>query len=140
MKMSSIALAVFLTGFSSLGYAEKATYMIEPTHTYVNWEAKHFGTSTSRGRFDKKTGSITLDKAAKTGTVDVTIQTDSISTGFAGFDKHLRGEDFFASEKLPFSIVCSICSTVGSISETESPQALSSAEIMSMERNLFIMY
>ena len=101
MKMSSIALPVFLTGFSSLGYAEKATYMIEPTHTYVNWEAKHFGTSTSRGRFDKKTGSITLDKAAKTGTVDVTIQTDSISTGFAGFDKHLRGEDFFASEKFP---------------------------------------
>ena len=34
--------------------AQSATYAIEPTHTFVNFEAKHFGTSTLRGRFDKK--------------------------------------------------------------------------------------
>jgi|GEM_PF-5240611 len=88
MKLSSIALTFGLAAISSISCAQSATYMIEPTHTYVTWEAKHFGTSTSRGRFDKKAGSITLDKTAKTGSVDVAIQTDSINTGFSVFDKH----------------------------------------------------
>jgi polyisoprenoid-binding protein YceI len=101
MKLSSIALTFGLAAISSISCAQSATYMIEPTHTYVTWEAKHFGTSTSRGRFDKKAGSITLDKTAKTGSVDVAIQTDSINTGFSVFDKHLQSEEFFASEKFP---------------------------------------
>jgi polyisoprenoid-binding protein YceI len=95
MKLSSIALTFGLAAISSISCAQSATYMIEPTHTYVTWEAKHFGTSTSRGRFDKKAGSITLDKTAKTGSVDVAIQTDSINTGFAAFDKHLQSEETF---------------------------------------------
>ena len=63
------ALAAILTAAAvpSAAWAESANYQIDPTHTFVTWEAKHFGTSTSRGRFDKKSGMITYDKAAKTG-------------------------------------------------------------------------
>ena len=81
--------------------AQSATYALEPTHTTVFFEAKHFGTSTNRGRWDKKEGTITYDKAAKTGKVDVTLDMNSISTGVAPFDGHLKSKDFFAAAEFP---------------------------------------
>jgi polyisoprenoid-binding protein YceI len=99
----NILLAAFAGAavFSGAAMAQSATYQIEPTHTFVTWEAKHFGTSTSRGRFDKKAGSITLDKAAKTGKAEITIEMASINTGVAPFDGHLKSKDFFAAEEFP---------------------------------------
>ena len=78
-----------------------ASYKVEPTHTFVTWEAKHFGTSTSRGRFDKKDGAIDIDTIAKTGKVEIVIDMKSNSTGVAPFDKHLASKDFFNSEEFP---------------------------------------
>ncbi len=80
------------------------TYVIEPTHTFVTWEAKHFGTSTSRGRFDKKDGSITIDTIAKTGKVEINIDLKSISTGTPVFDKLLQGKNFFNSDEFPTAV------------------------------------
>jgi polyisoprenoid-binding protein YceI len=96
-----LALLALVTSFSGIASAQSTTYTIEPTHTFVTWEAKHFGTSTSRGRFDKKSGSITIDKTAKTGKAEITIDMKSMNTGVAPFDKHLTGEDFFAADKFP---------------------------------------
>ena len=81
--------------------AQSATYAIDPTHTAVTFEAKHFGVSTLRGRWDKKEGSVTLDKAAKTGKVELTIDMASISTGTGPFDGHLKSKDFFDVEQFP---------------------------------------
>lgn len=81
--------------------AQSATYAIDPTHTQVVFEAKHFGVSTNRGRWDKKEGTVTLDKAAKTGKVELTIDMASISTGIGPFDGHLKSKDFFATEQFP---------------------------------------
>jgi len=78
-----------------------ATYNIDPTHTFVTFEVDHFGTSTNRGRFDKKEGVVEFDPAAKTGKVELTIDTTSINTGVAPFTKHLQGADFFNAEKHP---------------------------------------
>lgn len=96
-----LALLALVAGFSGLASAQSTTYTIEPTHTFVTWEAKHFGTSTSHGRFDKKSGSIIIDKTAKTGKAEITIEMKSMNTGVAPFDKHLTGEDFFAADKFP---------------------------------------
>jgi polyisoprenoid-binding protein YceI len=96
-----LALLAIVAGFSGLASAQSVTYTIEPTHTFVIWEAKHYGTSTSRGRFDKKSGSITIDKTAKTGKAEITIDMKSMNTGVAAFDKHLTSEDFFAADKFP---------------------------------------
>jgi polyisoprenoid-binding protein YceI len=104
MKLSSLAaFAAITVGATAVtgAFAQSTTYSVEPTHTFVMWEAKHFGTSTSRGRFDKKAGSITIDRAAKTGNAEITIDMNSISTGVAPFDKHLKSDDFFAAEKFP---------------------------------------
>jgi polyisoprenoid-binding protein YceI len=78
-----------------------ASYKVEPTHTFVTWEAKHFGTSTSRGRFEKKDGMINIDTIAKTGKAEIVIDMKSNSTGVEAFDKHLAGKDFFKNEEFP---------------------------------------
>lgn len=81
--------------------AQVVNYAIEPTHTFVTFEISHFGTSTNRGRFDKKEGMVQLDRTAKTGKVDLTIDMASINTGTPGFDKHLQGMDFFNVKDYP---------------------------------------
>jgi len=81
--------------------AQAATYAIDPTHTFVTYEVGHFGTSTNRGRFDKKEGTVQFDRAAKTGKVEVVFDLKSVSTGVAPLDKHLQGADFFDSAKYP---------------------------------------
>ena len=102
MKNTSLTLlAATVALAASIAHAEPTTYAIDPTHTFVTFEAKHFGTSTNRGRFDKKAGSVVLDVAAKTGKVDVTLDTGSINTGTAAFDGHLKGKDFFNAEAFP---------------------------------------
>lgn len=94
-------LAAAVTLAASAPQAQAATYGIDPTHTFVTFEATHFGTSTNRGRFDKKEGTVQFDRAAKTGRIDITIDTSSINTGVAPFDKHLRSKDFFNTDEHP---------------------------------------
>lgn len=103
MKTKFIAylIATIAATAGTAAFAQPVTYTVEPTHTFVMWEAKHFGTSTVRGRFDKKSGSITIDRAAKTGSAEINIDMKSISTGVVPFDKHLQSEDFFSAEKFP---------------------------------------
>lgn len=99
MKKTLLLAALFAA--AGAAQAQSATYMIDPTHTQVVFEAKHFGVSTNRGRWDKKEGTVTLDKAAKTGKVELTIDMGSISTGIGPFDGHLKSKDFFAAEEFP---------------------------------------
>jgi len=96
-----MTLSIALLAATGIARAESATYNLDPTHTYVTFEARHFGTSTNRGRFDKKEGSITVDRAAKSGKADITIDTASINTGLALFDSHLKGENFLKSKDFP---------------------------------------
>ena len=95
---SATAAALLSTG---LAHAEPASFALDPTHTFVTFEVKHFGTSTNRGRFDKKSGTISLDTAAKTGQIDITIDMASINTGTPSFDGHLKSKDFFNAEAFP---------------------------------------
>jgi polyisoprenoid-binding protein YceI len=99
MKKALLLTALLATAGAAL--AQSATYAIDPTHTQVVFEAKHYGVSTNRGRWDKKEGTVTLDKAAKTGKVELTIDMASISTGIGPFDGHLKSKDFFAAEEFP---------------------------------------
>lgn len=101
MKKTILAVAAAAALFASVAQAENATYAFDPSHTYVTFEISHFGTSTNRGRFDKKEGSAQLNIAAKTGKVDVTIDTTSVNTGFDAFNKHLQSADLFDAAKYP---------------------------------------
>jgi polyisoprenoid-binding protein YceI len=97
--LKPIAIAALLA--AALPAARANTYAIDPTHTFVHFEVPHFATSTSRGRFDKKEGTVQFDRAAKAGRVEITIDTASIDTGTDTFDKHLKGKDFFNAEQFP---------------------------------------
>jgi polyisoprenoid-binding protein YceI len=81
--------------------ADVETYNIDPKHTFPAYEVGHLGYSFQRGRFEKTQGKITLDTAAKTGSVEVSIDTASVSSGVAKLDEHLRTEDFFDTKQFP---------------------------------------
>ena len=93
--MTKTLLAAAILATTGLAHAELATYTIDPTHTFANFEANHMGASTLRGRFDKKEGTISVDKVAKTGKAEITIDMGSVSTGVAPLDTHLKSKDFF---------------------------------------------
>ncbi len=76
-------------------------FTIDSNHTYPMFAASHFGISVQRGRFDKTTGKIVLDRQAKSGTIDVTIDAASINMGFAEWDEKMKGEEFFNVGKFP---------------------------------------
>lgn len=101
MRSILTPLALAATLLAGAAQVQAATYAIDPSHTYVTFEISHFGTSTNRGRFDKKEGSVELDRAGKSGKVDIVIDTTSINTGFAAFNKHLQSADLFNAEKFP---------------------------------------
>jgi len=93
--------AILLASIAAVAQAQPVRYVVEPHHTFANFEVRHFGTSTVRARFDRTEGHVVLDRAARTGQVDITIDTASVSSGIADFDKHLRNPDFFDSARVP---------------------------------------
>ncbi len=93
--MIKTLVASALAAAAGLAAAAPATYAIDPTHTFVTFETLHFGTSTVRGRWDKKDGTVQFDRAGKTGKVELTIDMTSINTGVGPFNQHLSSKDFF---------------------------------------------
>ena len=101
MRLSLLPIAAAATLLTGMAQVHAANYAIDPTHTFVTFEISHFGTSTNRGRFDKKEGSVAFDRAAKTGKVEIVIDTTSINTGTPAFDKHLKSDELFDAAKHP---------------------------------------
>ena len=102
--MKKLALVVAVSGlcvFSTAALAAPETFVIDPDHTAPRFEYSHFGYSNQMHRFDKSSGKIVLDRVAKTGSVDVTIDATSVNTGLALFNTHIQGEDFFDTAKYP---------------------------------------
>ena len=96
MKTSILIAAGALASCVSLGAFAADTYQLDPTHTYPSFEADHFGgLSVWRGKFTKSSGTVTLDRAAKTGTVEVNVDPASITTGNSKLDDHLKTAEFF---------------------------------------------
>ena len=94
------AVAVCAT-FCVTARAENVTYVLDPSFTQVTFEVLHLGTSTLRGRFNRIEGHVTLDRAARSGNVSVTIDTGSVSTGVLPLDGMLRGAQGFVSQDHP---------------------------------------
>ena len=95
-----IALCI-AASFSSIAFAEPETYVIDTNHTKPRFEYNHLGFSDQESRFDTLSGTITIDRVAKTGSVDITIVAYSVVSGYPVFNGHLKGEDFFDTAKYP---------------------------------------
>ena len=100
MRTSVFALAIAGL-FATAVQAAPATYAIDPTHTFATFEIDHNGASTNRVRFDKKSGTVEFDRDAKAGKVEVVLEMESLSSGTAAFDKHLKSADIFNVAKFP---------------------------------------
>ncbi|MDB5753015.1 MAG: polyisoprenoid-binding protein [Ramlibacter sp.] len=88
--------------------AAPVTYGIDSLHSFPNFTINHLGMTTIHGRFERMTGKVVLDTAAKTGSLEVKIPTATVSTGDSrrtdgarSRDDHLRNADFFNSTEFP---------------------------------------
>lgn len=108
--------ALILAALPLAATAAPETYEIDPVHSYPHFAVNHLGMSTIHGRFDRMSGKVTLDRAARTGTLEVKIDTSSVTTGDAKHepgswaaknygprsrDEHLRSADFFNVAEFP---------------------------------------
>jgi polyisoprenoid-binding protein YceI len=106
--ISRLTIAWLAAALPLSALAAPENYTIDPTHTYPHWEANHLGMSNWRGQFGKSAGKFVLDRAAKTGSVEITVQTASIISGDSdrgsrprSLDEHLRSPDFFNVTEYP---------------------------------------
>jgi polyisoprenoid-binding protein YceI len=100
--MSPRCLALVLLAFPLAVAAAPDTYSLDPFHTFPGFAVDHLGIATIHGRFNKTSGKFTIDRAAKTGALELTVETASVDTGDAdkgtrvrSRDDHLRSAEFF---------------------------------------------
>lgn len=82
--------------------AAPVTYDLDPAHTYPSFEADHMGgLSTWRGKFNKSKGVVVLDREARTGTVEVTVDINSVDFGHDEMNQHAVAPDIFDAARYP---------------------------------------
>lgn len=103
LSAKTFPVTIALLGAIACVHADAAPvrHVVEPNHTFVNFEVKHYDTSTVRARFDRVDGFVVVDTDAKRGEADITIDTASVSSGIEAFDAHLRNADFLDVERYP---------------------------------------
>jgi polyisoprenoid-binding protein YceI len=99
-RLSAAIVAAALAVTAGVAIAED-TYTIDPVHSQPIFEVRHMGFSLQRGSFTKLSGKVTLDRPAKKGSVDVTIDTTSVRTIDPRLDTHVKSEDFFNVANYP---------------------------------------
>jgi polyisoprenoid-binding protein YceI len=100
--MNRILLASFAALMSASAVAVPVTYILDHNHTYPSFEADHMGgMSIWRGKFTDTTGKVVYDKDAKTGSIDITVNINSIDFGMEKMDEHAKSPDIFDAAKYP---------------------------------------
>jgi polyisoprenoid-binding protein YceI len=99
LKLTLILSAI--VSLCSAASAAPASYIIDPEHTFPSFEADHMGLSMWRGKFNKTTGKVSLDKAAGTGTVEVAIEAASIDFGHDKLNAYVAGPEQMDATKHP---------------------------------------
>ena len=92
--------AVVAAAVSALAFGQE-TYKIDPLHTTSTFSVSHLGLSMQRGSFGKTTGTVVLDRAAKTGSIDAAIDVTSVTSGSPPRETMLKGEDYFNAAQYP---------------------------------------
>jgi polyisoprenoid-binding protein YceI len=94
-----VAMLALMTGAA---IAAPVKYNVDPNHTYPSFEADHFGgLSVWRGKFDKSSGTIVVDKDKGSGTVEITIDAASIDFGHTKLNDHAKSAEMFDVAKFP---------------------------------------
>lgn len=106
--MKTLFTCLLAAALPAAALAAPESYVLDPTHTIPNFSVSHFGMSTVYGRFERATGKVVIDHAARNGFVEVSIPAATISSGDAkradgkrSRDEHLRAADFFNVVEFP---------------------------------------
>ena len=99
--LRSVLLLAAAAAAAAFPAQSQEVYVADPNHTYAYFATGHLGISWQRGRFNRTEAKIALDRAAKTGTIEVAIAMSSVDTGHEARDKHLRSEDYLDVERHP---------------------------------------
>ena len=82
--------------------AAAATYDVDPVHSSVTFKIQHMGTSWTYGRFNDLAASLEYDAAKpEASSLSFTAKAESVDTGNAKRDQHLKGPDFFNAKEFP---------------------------------------
>jgi polyisoprenoid-binding protein YceI len=100
--MNRILSATLATLFGASAFAAPVTYILDKNHTYPSFEADHMGgLSVWRGKFTDTSGKVVYDKDAKSGSIDITVNMNSIDFGMPKMDEHAKSPDIFDAAKYP---------------------------------------
>jgi polyisoprenoid-binding protein YceI len=100
--MNRIVLASMCALAGASAFAAPVTYTLDPAHTYPSFAADHFGgLSVWRGKFNSTSGKVVYDKDAKSGSIDVTVDINSVNFGMPKLDEHAKSAEIFDAAKYP---------------------------------------
>jgi polyisoprenoid-binding protein YceI len=91
--------ALLLLGLPLAAAAD--AYNVDGMHSMPSFTFKHLDLSSFRGRFEKITGTIEFDPVQHSGSADIAIDIDSVSTGVPMLDQFLKSAKFFDSARFP---------------------------------------
>ncbi|MDQ6922583.1 MAG: YceI family protein [Pseudomonadota bacterium] len=92
--------AAFFVAFAAPAFSQES-YRVDPLHTASTFSISHLGLSLQRGSFGRTTGTVMLDRTAKKGSIDVTIDATSVTSGSPSRETMLKGEDYFNVAQFP---------------------------------------
>jgi len=93
--MKRLLTTLVLSTTAAAGMAAPVNYDIDPAHTFPSFEADHMGISVWRGKINKSSGKVVLDREAGSGSVDIAMDLSSIDFGHDQLNKWAVGKDFF---------------------------------------------
>lgn len=99
--MNKPTLIAILAALSAPALAAPETFVIDANHTFPSFSYSHLGYSVQTSRFNKTSGKVVMDKAARTGSVDVTMDMKSVDTGSVLFNEHIQDEDYLDTDQYP---------------------------------------
>lgn len=94
-------LAPLILAAAAAVQAAPVTYKVDPAHTFPSFEADHMGISVWRGKFNRSSGQVVVDREAGSGTVAIEIDVASIDFGHQALNAWARGKDFLEAKKYP---------------------------------------
>jgi polyisoprenoid-binding protein YceI len=101
--MRKTLLTIFSMLIATIGFSQSTEWKIDHSHSNVTFEISHMVVATVTGKFEQFDGTIKSDADDFTdASIDFQIETASVNTNNEKRDAHLRNDDFFDSENIPY--------------------------------------
>ncbi len=98
-RLSGVTLGIVAAVVGAVAFAAPVTYNIDPGHTYPAFEADHWGgLSVWRGKINRSSGTVVLDREAETGTIEVTMDMASVDFGHDGMNNRATADIFHVDQ------------------------------------------